>query len=349
MNILVVDDELIQVETISRGLRSKGYHVIPSLSAEEALKKIRRQDPQIDMVITDYSMPGMNGICLLKKIRETHHTLPVIMMTAYGDKKLVIDALRNRCDSFIEKPFTLDQLMRETERAKINILQNTSTHRLSELIPRHIHQINNPLMSIMGSAELTINQVDNPDAVKRCIKRIIGCAEKICEINRKLIRLEEKKEIEIQPVNIQVLLEECLAMFKDLLILKNISVDKKIASHDMNVQGNNFALEQLFKNLILNAIDAMDGRNEKQLSVSAANDPSSKTVVIKIKDTGCGIAERSLGSLFTPYYTSKKNGTGLGLAVAKGIVEKHNGQITVESKPGNGACFTVTLPMNLPT
>ena len=120
MNILVVDDEVVQVETLSRGLKSRGFQVDHALSGKEALEKIDNKHTKVDMVITDYAMPGMNGLNLLKNIRESERKLPVIMMTAYGDKEIVIDALRNRCDSFIEKPFTLDQLMEETERALSN-------------------------------------------------------------------------------------------------------------------------------------------------------------------------------------------------------------------------------------
>ena len=345
MNILVVDDEIVQIETVSRGLRSKGYQVTSALNAEDALKKIRRNHTNIDMVITDYAMPGMNGIGLLKKIRETRRTMPVIMMTAYGDKDLVIDALRNQCDSFIEKPFTLDQLMEETERAKINILQNTSTHRFAYLIPRHIHQINNPLMSIMGSAELAMNQLSNTEAIKKCIRRIIGSAEKISEINRELIKIGEENDVQIESVDIKSLLNECINMFNDLLVLKNVSVDCNISDTPMQVRGNKFSLEQLCKNLILNAVDAMDGSMQKQLNISAVVGSDAKTVVIKIKDTGCGIPQGSLQTLFTPYYTSKKNGTGLGLAVVKSIVEKHEGKISVESQSGKGATFMVTLPV----
>ena len=344
MNILVVDDEIVQIETISRGLRSKGHHVFDALNAEEALEKIRRNTPTIDVVLTDYAMPGMNGIGLLKKIRKMHRTLPVIMMTAYGDKNLVIDALRNRCDSFIEKPFTLEQLLRETERANLNILQNTHIHRHPHLIPSHIHQINNPLMSIMGSAELAMSHINKPDDIKKCIHRIIRSAEKISDINRKLIKVGEKTEIRNESVDIKALLYECLGMFKDLLILKNVSVKDEIIQRKMAVKGNKFALEQLFKNLILNAIDAMDGCMEKQLTVKAKMDATGHAVVVKINDTGCGIPEESIKTLFTPYYTRKQNGTGLGLAVVRTIVEKHKGTIAADSQSGNGASFTVTLP-----
>jgi len=116
MNILVVDDEKVQIETLRRALRSKGYQVFEALNAIEALDQLESMTYRIDMVLTDYIMPGKDGIELLKKIREKYGELPVIIMTAYGEKEMLIDALRNRCDGFIEKPFNVDQLIGEIER-----------------------------------------------------------------------------------------------------------------------------------------------------------------------------------------------------------------------------------------
>ncbi len=116
MNILVVDDEMVQIETLRRALRSKGYQVFEALNAIEALDQLESMTYRIDMVLTDYVMPGKDGIELLKKIREKYGELPVIIMTAYGGKDMLIDAMRNRCDGFIEKPFNVDQLINEIQR-----------------------------------------------------------------------------------------------------------------------------------------------------------------------------------------------------------------------------------------
>jgi len=117
MNVLVVDDDIVQLETLRRGLRSRGYKVFEALNADEALKQFGHpKDSKIELVLSDYIMPGMNGMDLLRKIRQDYGSLPFIIMTAYGEKDLVMEALRNRCDSFIEKPFTLDQLMDEIDR-----------------------------------------------------------------------------------------------------------------------------------------------------------------------------------------------------------------------------------------
>ena len=112
MNILIVDDEQTMLETLRRGLRTKGFKVFEAKNGMAALN-ILEQNSQINLVLTDYAMGGMNGIELLTEIRKQKKNIPVIIMTAYGDKELVIEAMRRQCDGFIDKPFTLDDLIKE--------------------------------------------------------------------------------------------------------------------------------------------------------------------------------------------------------------------------------------------
>jgi len=108
--VLIVDDKRVQLKTLGRGLRTRGYRVVEALSGREALDYLGR-GLAIDIVLTDYAMPEMNGILLLQKIRENNKTIPVIIMTAYGDKDLVIEAMHHQCTGFIEKPFDMDELL----------------------------------------------------------------------------------------------------------------------------------------------------------------------------------------------------------------------------------------------
>ncbi|MEN6439222.1 MAG: response regulator [Syntrophobacter sp.] len=117
MNILVVDDETDQVETLGRGLRSRGHRVYEATNPREALNLIRGTS-EIDMVITDYVMPMMNGIELLEEIRRIRPSLMVILVTAYGQKGLLAAASQRNCNGYLEKPFTPDQLMREIGRVE---------------------------------------------------------------------------------------------------------------------------------------------------------------------------------------------------------------------------------------
>lgn len=357
MKAIVVDDEIVQVESLRRGLSSRGYQVVEALNAKEALKHLNGdnniglagEDNNIDLVITDYAMPGMNGIEFLKELRKRYRSLAVIMMTAYGEKAIVIEALRNHCDGFIEKPFTLDQLICEIERTKVNLLQNSDSHQLSELLPKLVHQINNPLMSIMANAEIGSLQVDdpedNPEEVKNSLSMIVEATIKIREINRRILILGRGIEGTSERVNLKAILDDCLSMFKGLITLKDISVEKELNAAHLYVEGNWFGLEQVFNNLILNAIDSMDGRLEKRLTIGVEMHRAASSVSVNIQDTGCGLSPESVDKIFETYFTSKKNGTGLGLPVVKEIIERHKGKIHIDSQVGKGSTFRVDLPM----
>ena len=117
MNILIVDNNAVWLETLKRGLNISGHEVIEAMSAKEALMNLSNPDtPAIDLVLTDYGMAQMNGIELLKEIRIIYGSLPVIIMTAYAENSLLIEAFRNHCNGFIEKSYSLDQLMQEIKR-----------------------------------------------------------------------------------------------------------------------------------------------------------------------------------------------------------------------------------------
>ncbi|MBW2095518.1 MAG: response regulator [Deltaproteobacteria bacterium] len=118
MNILLVDDEMDQLQSLRIGLRAKGHHVLETSSAEEAIRYLANNEMEVHLVITDYLLPGMNGLDVVKAIRKNNKILPIILMTAYGENNLFIEAFRSGCDSYIEKPFAMDELMGEIERVK---------------------------------------------------------------------------------------------------------------------------------------------------------------------------------------------------------------------------------------
>lgn len=344
MKILVVDDELDEVESLSRGLRSKGYQVLQALSAQEALNHIHHDRGSIDLVITDYSMPLRNGIDLLNDIRSKDNHVPVMMMTAYAHKDMVIAALRNACDGFIEKPFTLEELLLEMERARVRAQKHTGTHPLSQNIPMLFHQINNPLTCISGSAERAISKLDDAEMIKKCFQRILASVDIITKLNREILDAGCPDTSRMSKVDLQEIIGDCLATLEDLLILNGISVENLSAQTSLPVRGYKFDLEQLFRNLLANAIDAFTGESKKLIRISAMNDEQKPLITISIEDTGCGIPKSLLDKIYDPYFTLKEKGTGLGLSVVKKILDEHGGKIEVKSVQGGGTQFLIHLP-----
>lgn len=344
MNILIVDDERDQLESLRRGLRSQRHKTVEAINAAEALAALKTE-PALDLVLTDYAMPGMDGLMLLEKIRREHHDLPVIMMTAFGDKNLVVRAMQNHCNGYIEKPFTLLQLLREIQK----VTSYVSHRRLfySDTISRMTHQINNPLMAIIGSAELGLHyglSEDNREKLRGRLNNIIGAAKQIQQINQQIMGLGRVMVEKPAPVDLRKILDHCLEMYRDLLKEKKMIVSLETDGNEYVATGSSYALEQVFKNLLLNAMEAVEESALKQINIALRRNQMNRDIEISIEDTGIGIEPAKLSKVFTPYYTSKPHGNGIGLAIAKSVVEQFKGRIQVKSWLGEGTHFLVTLP-----
>ncbi len=118
MNILVVDDERIQLETLKRGLRMKGHTVFEALDAKAAFDHLHDPNKKIDLVLADYILHGIDGHEFLRRLREENKTIPFIMITAYSDKEIALKILKDGCNGYLEKPFTLNELIDEINRVK---------------------------------------------------------------------------------------------------------------------------------------------------------------------------------------------------------------------------------------
>lgn len=128
MQILVVDDECIQLENLKIGLNSRGYDVHPALNGHEASLILADKECRIDLVITDYDMPVMNGLELLQHIRSRHDTLPVIMITGFAEIDRVNEITNHRFDAILEKPITLDRLVGLIGRFSSQCFYNSIQH-----------------------------------------------------------------------------------------------------------------------------------------------------------------------------------------------------------------------------
>ncbi|HAJ27866.1 MAG TPA: hypothetical protein DCG53_11610 [Syntrophus sp. (in: bacteria)] len=124
MTVLIVDDEIDQLQTLRRGLKAKGYAVMEALSVDEALEAISRHGDAIDVVLSDYKMPGKNGAVLFRELRGRKNNLPFVLMTGYADTVPGALSVREGCDGFIQKPCTLEQIISVIEAAVLGKHEN---------------------------------------------------------------------------------------------------------------------------------------------------------------------------------------------------------------------------------
>ena len=209
------------------------------------------------------------------------------------------------------------------------------------------HELNNPINNIVLSAEVLkedFRELSQEEALG-LIQDIMGQAERAADIVKGLLDFSRSERPEIEPLDIAAVVQDTLKLVRNQLSLCGIQADLDLPQNLPQVQGNRKSLQQVFLNLFINAIQAMlDGGS---LTVRAYPTPDGQWLKVQVTDTGMGIAAEHLPHIFDPFYTTKEvgRGTGLGLSVTYGIVEKHGGRIEVESEKGKGSTFSVVLPV----
>jgi len=208
------------------------------------------------------------------------------------------------------------------------------------------HEINNPL----GGMALCFRNLikDNTENEKRnlLIEAVNEGFDKIKRIVDQLLDFSRASVADRKPLNLNMLLEKVLFLLKYDLSRHNIEVVRRFSTSIPSVMVDENKMAQVMINIIMNAIHAMDGGGK--LTVAAGEE--ARFCVISIEDTGGGIPSDILPNIFDPFFTTKNvgQGTGLGLSVSKGIVEKHGGVLEVENHPGEGARFIIKLPVEDP-
>jgi two-component system NtrC family sensor kinase len=233
------------------------------------------------------------------------------------------------------------------ERRRLNeekLLRSDRLAMMGQLAAGVAHEINNPLGSILLFTRLLMQQSPENGRVHENLERIEKETKRCHAIVQSLLDFARQREPNIEPVDVSQILEATLKFFERQNLLRNIEVVRHFGAGLPPVPADQLQLQQVFMNIIINALDAMGGNGCLTLEIvdTGADGP----VQIGISDTGCGIAPENLDRIFDPFFTTKDvgRGTGLGLSVSYGIIQAHNGSINVSSTPGAGSRFTVALP-----
>jgi signal transduction histidine kinase len=206
------------------------------------------------------------------------------------------------------------------------------------------HEINNPLMVILGRAELALMDVPEDHASAADLEIIISETKRIANIVKNLLRFSRQDQQEsLLPADVNETVDRAVELTRYQLTVENILVETRYAPDLPMVMGNAGQLQQVFTNIIINAYQAMGAQGGRLLIETGK---VAGFVEARFSDSGCGIPTDHLKRIFEPFYTTKAEheGTGLGLSVSYGIIADHGGSITVDSVVGAGSQFTVRLP-----
>jgi two-component system NtrC family sensor kinase len=206
------------------------------------------------------------------------------------------------------------------------------------------HEINNPLAIIRGNAELLEMSARLNDSDHSEVETIIKQVGRVERIVSNLLTFARTQKKVIRPFNIEALLDDILNQIGHQIPLDGYNIERSYqTTAGDELAGDEDQLRQVFTNLVANGLQAMETGGT--LTVSTAFDRTMGFCSVTIGDSGPGISAEVREKLFTPFFTTKTLGTGLGLAVSYGIVKDHGGDIRVESEEGQGAAFTVLLPL----
>ncbi|MBR1232656.1 HAMP domain-containing sensor histidine kinase [Bradyrhizobium sp. AUGA SZCCT0182] len=220
---------------------------------------------------------------------------------------------------------------------------------VGELTTSIAHEINQPLGSILTNAEtaelMLKSSSPNLDEVREILVDIRRDDQRASEVIRRLRSVLKKTPFEMRDIELNETVRQVIGFVAAMAHGRDIALKCCTASADLHVKGDVVQLQQVFLNLMINAMDAISEAEAKKREVSVTTSLSGASAEIRISDTGAGIATGDLKNVFDPFFTTKPQGMGMGLAIARTIVEAHHGQISAENQPLGGALFTIRLPI----
>ncbi|MCB2145501.1 MAG: response regulator [Deltaproteobacteria bacterium] len=371
-DILLVDDEAGIRKVLGISLNDLGYTVHEAENATAALAIMEAVRPSI--ILTDIKMPGMDGIELLKDIKDRYPETEVIMLTGHGDMDLAIESLKYQATDFISKPISDDALTVALQRAgeridmrrqlrayteNLELLVEEKSRQLieaerlaavGETVAGLSHTIKNITGGLDGGLFVLGKGIETDDAeyVKQGWELVRGNVDRIKTLSLDLLNFAKTDRLEYRQVNPEQPAREVFDLMRGRARDHGMDLILDVAAGLAPTRMDPVGIHQCLLNLVTNAIDACmdtepaDGTQRITLSVSALKDGG---VRYRVADTCCGMDERTKARLFQRFFTTKgEQGTGIGLMLTRTIVHRHNGTIDVTSQPGKGACFTIDLP-----
>mgnify|MGYP006285198745 CR=1 FL=1 len=370
--MLLVDDEQDIREVTSLVMKDQGFEVYTAEDGVSGFDMVESVEPQI--VVTDVKMPKMGGIELLRKVKERFEDTEVIVITAFGEMDLAIEALQLDASDFINKPIDDAALKLALSRAKErylsrqhlkeytrfleqkNLDQARILHRdklisLGRLSASVVHEINNPISGILNYAHLMNRMIKKSggtgmdmEKFSRYLDIIESESSRISEIVSSLLTFSRKSKLTFAEIDVKTLLEKSALLCRHKVELSSIELSMEIEPDLKPIHGDFNQIQQSIINLVFNAVDAI-GTGGK-IAISAMNKTEEGQVWIVVRDNGKGIEPEELNRIFEPFYTTKDEGygVGLGLSIIFGIMERHGGSIEADSEPGRGTSFTLRFP-----
>jgi signal transduction histidine kinase len=298
----------------------------------EAMIKLSRQVPLI------YLTHFLAQQIVLPLNRFVDYTLRI----AQGDFTPITPAKKYK-DEFSRLAIAINWMMDQLQKKQEQYIQTRKMASIGTLTSGIAHELNNPLNNICITTESMIDELDSisDEEKRKRLQDIYTQAERASGTVRNLLDFTRMGQTAFVPVSAQELLTSTLKLARNEMELNNVNLQYTPGSFDSKIEGDFSQLQQVFLNLVINAIQAMPQGGTLEIQV---RDQDRQWVQIDVIDSGVGIPQAVIEQIFDPFFTTKEKGTGLGLSTSYSIIKKHGGKILVNSHLNQGSTFSVSIP-----
>jgi two-component system NtrC family sensor kinase len=239
---------------------------------------------------------------------------------------------------------------RQRVESEIKLLQSEKQASVGKLAGGVAHEINNPLTGIVTFTHMLLRRNDIPEEVRADLETIGQETERVRKIVKGLLDFSRQTELDREPTDVNRLIRQTITLVENQALIKSVNLAFEPGDGLPMITLDRNQMQSVLLNIIINALDATDPGGSITITTNigiSTSHPGQQGIEILCTDTGCGIPPENLNKLFDPFFTTKEvgHGTGLGLSVSYGIVERHGGTIWVQSKVGKGSTFKVWLPI----
>jgi len=218
-----------------------------------------------------------------------------------------------------------------------------------ELTASIAHEINQPLGAILTNAETADAMLQSPSPdiaeLRDIVKDILQDDRRASEVIRRMRSLLKKAPFELKSLDLNDLARETVEFLSSLAVGRKVELISRMTPEALPIQGDRIQLQQVILNLVVNGIDAMRDTPSESRIISIRTSRVENFAQLSVSDRGSGIPEDKLKVVFEPFFTSRAEGMGMGLSIARTIIEAHNGQIWAKNRDHGGASFRVKLPL----
>ena len=382
LSVVIIDDDRNILDLTALILSKNGFTPYTASCSREGIELISQHSP--GLVLLDYMMPEIDGLSTLRQIKSRFPDTYVVILTGRGNEEIAVEMMKNGASEYILKPFVnsnlverlknvlrirevelhnralqkeQEQLILEIEQwnlelqkrvrektdalqmAQEEILHSEKLATIGYLSAGVAHEIRNPLNSIALFVQLMRQTTTEPEQLEHQAK-ILKEVERIDSILRKLLDSSRRSRVISSNVQINQVIDTVIESFSPQIEARQIRVDRQYHCVPPPINADSAEIEQIFTNLFLNALDAMTSGGCLTLEVSVDD----RQVIVRVGDSGTGIAEDVLPSVFEPFFSTKNRGTGMGLPVAQRIARMYDGSMQVECSSPHGTTFRLEFP-----